>query len=83
MRVIITATTVAIASLMVLGLSLAQPSWPVNNIDRCIGLAKWDGLDPNSPKGRAYVARCMKRDSRRSCPEESKARSAFPAWMCP
>ena len=32
MRTIITAAAVAIASLMVLGLSLAQTSWPVNNV---------------------------------------------------
>lgn len=83
MRIIITATAAAIASLMVLGLSRAQPSWPVNNINRCIGLAKWDGLDPNSTKGRAFVARCMQHNPRRSCPDDSKARSAYPAWMCP
>jgi hypothetical protein len=83
MRAIITAAAVAIASLMVLGLALAQTSWPGNNLDRCVGLAKWEGLDPKSAKGRAYVARCMQRDPRRSCPDESKARSAYPAWMCP
>jgi len=80
---IITATAVAIASLMVLGLSFAQTWSPVNNYDRCVGLAKWGGLDANSAKGRAYISRCMKRDPRRGCPEDSKARSAYPAWMCP
>jgi hypothetical protein len=83
MRIIITVTAVAIASLMVLGLSLAQTSWPVNNYDRCVGLAKWDGLDPKSARGRAFISRCMQRDPRRSCPDDSKARSAYPAWMCP
>jgi hypothetical protein len=83
MRIIITATAAAIASLMVLGLSLAQTYRPVNNYDRCIGLAKWEGLDPKSARGRAFVARCMQRDPRRNCPDDSKARSAYPAWMCP
>jgi hypothetical protein len=83
MRIIVTATAVAIASVMVGGLSLAQTYRPANNYDRCAGLAKWEGLDPKSARGRAFVARCMQRDPRRSCPDDSKARSAYPAWMCP
>jgi len=83
MRTIVTAASIAVASLMVLGLSFAQTWSPSNNYDRCAGLAKWDGLDPASPKGRAYISRCMKRDPNRSCPDDPKARSAFPAWRCP
>ena len=83
MRIMVTAIAVAVASLMVLGLGLAQTYWPANNYDRCVGLAKWDGLDPKSARGRAFIARCMQRDPRRNCPDDSKARSAYPAWMCP
>ena len=84
MRNIVTAMSIAIASLMVAGLSLAQTRLPArNNYDRCVGLAKWDGLDPTSAKGRAYISRCMKRDPNRNCPDDSKARSAYPSWMCP
>ena len=83
MRIIITVTAAAVASLMILGLSLAQTWSPKNNYPRCVGLAKWEGLDPNSASGRAYISRCMQRDPRRSCPDDPKARSAYPAWMCP
>jgi len=83
MRSIITVTGAAVAILMVLGMSFAQNGSRSNNYARCAGLAKWDGLDPNSAKGRDYISRCMKRDPNRSCPDDSKARSAFPAWMCP
>ena len=56
---IITATAVAIVSLMVLGLSFAQTWSPTNNYDRCVGLAKWEGLDVKSAKGRAsFHAAC-------------------------
>jgi hypothetical protein len=84
MRKIVTAAAAAVASLMVLGLSFAQTrSPPGMSYDRCVGLARWDGLEPTSPKGRAFIARCMKYNPNRRCPDEPKARSAYPAWMCP
>lgn len=83
MRVTVIAATVAIASLTALGLSYAQTRSAPANYQRCVGLAKWEGLDVASAKGRAFVARCMKRDPSRHCPEDLKARSAYPAWMCP
>jgi hypothetical protein len=83
MRVTITAATVAIASLMVLGFSYAQTRSQSGNYQRCVGLANWEGLDTKSAKGRAFMSRCMKHDPRRNCPDDSKARSAYPAWMCP
>jgi len=83
MRKIVTVATAAVASLMVLGLSFAQTRSPGMTYDRCAGLARWDGLEPTSPQGRAYISRCMKYDPNRRCPDDSKARSAFPAWMCP
>ena len=82
MRMIVIAAGVAIASLTV-GASLAQTGSSTNNYDRCVGLARWEGLDTTSAKGRAFISRCMKRDPNRNCPGDPKARSAYPAWMCP
>lgn len=86
MRIIITATAVVAVSLMVLGLSFAQTWSQTNSYHRCVELASQQGLSSKSKSGRAFVARCMQRrpyGPSRSCPDDPKARSAYPAWMCP
>ena len=91
MRIISTATAVIAVSLMVLGLSLAQTWSQTNSYDRCVELAWQQGLSAKSRSGRAFISRCMQRRTyertpygrSRSCPDDPKARSAYPAWMCP
>jgi len=83
MRVLITTSTiVAVTTLMTLGLSFAQTS----RYNRCVGLASQQGLSAKSASGRRYINQCMQRDTyrpSRNCPDDPRARSAYPAWMCP
>ncbi|MBX9774484.1 MAG: hypothetical protein K2Y71_08715 [Xanthobacteraceae bacterium] len=83
----IVATAIAITILMVSGLSFAQSGWRKNTYQRCVELASQQGVNVKSASGRRYVDRCMQRDTcpgpSRNCPDDSKARSAYPAWMCP
>ena len=89
------AAAIIIASLVASGRGLAQPGWQTNTHQRCSELAAQQGLNVKSSSGRRFVNRCMQRDSyqgerygegsyrpSRSCPDDPKARSAYPAWMC-
>jgi hypothetical protein len=83
MRVLITTSTiVAVTTLMTLGLSFAQ----TGRYNRCVELASQHGLSAKSASGRKYINRCMQRGTyrpSRNCPDDARARSAYPAWMCP
>jgi hypothetical protein len=86
MRIIIAAIAVAMVSLAALGLSFAQTWSQPNSYNRCVELASRQGLGAKSRSGRAFISRCMQRATygrSRSCPDDPKARSAYPAWMCP
>jgi hypothetical protein len=91
---VIIAAAIVAASLLASGLSVAQSR--TNTYQRCVELAARQGLNTKSPSGRRFVNRCMQSDSydhdtygrgsyrpSRNCPDDSKARSAYPAWMCP
>lgn len=83
--------TIIVMSLTAQGLSFAQPGWRTNTYDRCVERAARQGLNVKSTSGRKFVNRCMQRDTTqrdtprpsRNCPDDPKARSAYPAWMCP
>jgi hypothetical protein len=82
MRVLVTATTVVAVSLMSLTLSSAQ----TGTYNRCVELASRQGLSVKTASGRKYINRCMQRGTyrpSRNCPDDPRARSAYPAWMCP
>jgi hypothetical protein len=84
MRIIIAAAAIVAVSLMTLGSSLAQ----TGRYNRCVALASQQGLSAKSASGRRYINRCMQRGDygaspSRNCPDDARARSAFPAWMCP
>jgi hypothetical protein len=91
MRTIIAATAIVMVSVMALGLSFAQTWSQPNSYGRCVELAARQGLRAKSRSGRAYISRCMQRGTyergtygrSRNCPDDPKARSAYPAWMCP
>lgn len=89
MRTFVAAVTAAVVLiiLMASGLSFAQSDWRRNTYQRCVEQASQQGLNVKSTSGRKYVNRCMQRDTypgpSRNCPDDSKARSAYPAWMCP
>lgn len=86
MRTIIAATAIVMVSLTALGLSLAQTWSQPNSYNRCVELASRQGISMKSKSGRAFISRCMKRRTygpSRSCPDDAKTRSAYPAWMCP
>jgi hypothetical protein len=90
MRVIIAITTVVAVSLLALELSSTQASAQTNSYNRCVQLARQQGLNPKNSSGRRYVDRCMQRGrsgsppayDQRNCPDDPRARSAYPAWMC-
>jgi hypothetical protein len=87
MRVSI-AAVIVVMSLVASGMSFAQSGWwGTNTYQRCVELAARQGLNPKSANGRRFVDRCMQRDNSprpaRNCPDDPKARSAYPAWMCP
>jgi hypothetical protein len=91
MRIIITGTTVIAMSLIALDLSFAQPWSQTNTYSRCVELASRQGLSAKSASGRRFVNRCMQRrtyvpretyGSSPNCPDDPRARSAYPAWMC-
>ena len=82
MRVLISAATLVAASLMAMAPSFAQ----TGSYNRCVELAARQGLSANSASGRRYINRCMQRDTyrpSRNCPDDPRARSAYPSWMCP
>jgi hypothetical protein len=90
MRITITGTTVIAASLMVLALGSA-PTWSqANTYSQCVELAARQGLNARSASGRRFVNRCMQRRTyvprgpygSPNCPDDPRARSAYPAWMC-
>jgi hypothetical protein len=91
MRAIVAVTAVAAVSLLALELSSTQAWSQTNTYNRCVQLARQQGLNPNNSSGRRYVNRCMQRGrsgtprtyDQRNCPDDPRARSAFPAWMCP
>jgi hypothetical protein len=95
MRVIITAAAVAAVTFVALGSSPAQAQ--ASQYGRCVELAVRQGLSARSASGRRFVARCMQRrtyappptyygpptyGSSPNCPDDPRARSAYPAWMC-
>ena len=85
MRAVI-AAAIVVTSLLASGLSFAQSGWHANTYQRCVELAGRQGLNAKSSNGRRFVSRCMQRDDyrpSRNCPDDPKARSAYPAWMCP
>jgi hypothetical protein len=90
MRAIIATAAVAALLSMAVGPSYAQSSY-----NRCVQRASQQGLSAKSASGRKFINRCMQRgtksratatrspsDSSRNCPDDPKARSAYPAWMC-
>jgi hypothetical protein len=83
--VIIAAVIATAANLLFPGSSFAQTGWQSNNYNRCAALASQQGLNPKSKSGRRFVDRCMQRGtygSSPNCPDDPRARSAYPAWMC-
>jgi hypothetical protein len=91
MRIMITGTTVIAVSLMTQGLSSAQPWSQTYTYSQCVELASRQGLSAKSASGRRFVNRCMQRrtympretyGSSPNCPDDPRARSAYPAWMC-
>jgi hypothetical protein len=83
MRLIIAASAILAVSAM----TPVQSSAQTNSYNRCVEQASRQGLNANSSSGRKYVHRCMQRAQTprpsRNCPDDPRARSAFPAWMCP
>lgn len=81
MRLVVTAIAIVAVSLMAQGLSFAQTKY-----NRCVELASQQGLNTKSASGRKFINRCMQRGatsgSSRNCPDDPRARSAYPAWMC-
>jgi hypothetical protein len=86
------AAVVVVLIVMASGLSFAQSGWwGANTYHRCLELAARQGLNAKSAGGRRFVNRCMQSDTygrgdyrpSRNCPDDPKARSAYPAWMCP
>jgi hypothetical protein len=86
MRVTITATAAVVTvSLLASGLSFAQTGSQTNRYNRCVELASRQGLSAKSASGRKFVSRCMQRttyESSPNCPDDPRARSAYPSWMC-
>jgi len=82
MRVII--ATAAVAALLSMA---AGPSYAQSTYNRCVELASRQGLSAKSASGRKFINRCMQRGTKsrasRNCPDDPRARSAYPAWMCP
>ena len=83
MRAIIAAVAVFVMSLMASEPGFSQ----TNSYNRCAQLASQQGLRAKSASGRRFINRCMQRQNQqrpsRSCPDDPRARSAYPAWMCP
>jgi hypothetical protein len=86
MRIIITVAAVVSLGIVAQGLSFAQSGSQRGQHSRCAQLASQQGLSAKSASGRKFIARCMERrqtyESSRNCPDDPKARSAYPAWMC-
>jgi len=81
MHVMATAAVVVAVSLMAQGLSFAQ----IGSYNRCAELASRQGLNAKSASGRKFINRCMQRGTYRSspnCPDDPRARSAYPSWYC-
>lgn len=86
MRVIIATAAVAAVYLVALDSGLAQTWSQTTKYNRCNELASRQGLNVRSTNGRRFMARCMQRapvGPSRNCPDDPRARSAYPAWMCP
>ena len=87
MRAIIIAAAIVAASLMTPGSSSAQYRSQADRYNYCAQLASQQGLSPKSASGRRFVSRCMQQrgtsGSSRNCPDDPRARSAYPSWMCP
>jgi hypothetical protein len=86
MRVILVAVAVVALSIIALVPSHAQSRAQYN---RCAELAARQGLSTRSASGRRFINRCLQRAVDRAprpssnCPDDPRARSAYPAWMCP
>ncbi len=86
MRIIITATAVVAVSLAAAGLSSTQTWSQTGTYNRCVELAARQGLKAKTASGRRFINRCMQRGTygpSPNCPDDPRARSAYPAWMCP
>jgi hypothetical protein len=93
MRAIAVAALV-VTGLLVCDISFAQSGWGwgTTAYHGCDELARQRGLHPKSANGRRFVNRCLQGGSSRgegwhygpsrNCPDDPKARSAYPAWMC-
>ena len=83
MRAIIAATVVVVVSLMAPEPGFSQ----TNSYNRCTRLATQQGFAVRSASGRRFINRCMQRRENygpsRNCPDDPRARSAYPAWQCP
>ena len=81
MRVII--ATAAVAALLAM---TVEPSYSQSSYNRCVQLASQQGLNAKSASGRKFVNRCMQQRQQprasRNCPDDPRARSAYPSWMC-
>jgi hypothetical protein len=91
MRIVITGITIIAVSLMTSGLSSAQPWSQTYTYNQCVELALRQGLGAKSASGRRFINRCMRRGAyipretygpSPNCPDDPRARSAYPAWMC-
>ena len=87
MRVMILAavTTAAVAALLS---ATVEPGYSQSAYSRCVRLASNQGLNPNSKSGRNFVNRCIAKRQQpsrasKNCPDDPRARSAFPSWACP
>jgi hypothetical protein len=85
---------ILIIGLLASEMSFAQSGggWGATGYHGCADLASHRGLNPKSKNGRRFIAGCMQGSASRSerwrygpsrnCPDDPKARSAYPAWMC-
>ncbi len=88
--IIITTAAVVAASLVAPGSSFAQFGSQASKYNQCAELASRQGLRTKSANGRRFMTRCMQGEtygqgtyrSSPNCPDDPRARSAYPAWMC-
>ena len=85
MRAIITVTAFITVSLMALESSFAQAWSQINRYNRCVALASRQGLSAKSAKRPEVYIALHRRGTyglSRNCPDDPRARSAYPSWMC-
>lgn len=78
----------AIGTVAALLSATSEAAYSQSAYSRCVRAASNQGLNPNSKNGRNFVNRCMARRQApprpsNNCPDDPRARSAFPSWACP